>query len=58
MKRNGNKVGLQLQTEVRVPVLVKVNSHTRVQGGKTVNVRSYLRRTWDTPMVTIKISTR
>ena len=57
MKRNGNKVGIQLQTEVRVPVLVKVKSYTRVQHGKTVKVHSYLRRTWGSPKVTIKIGT-
>ena len=57
MKRNGNKVGMQLQTEVRMPVLVKVKSYTRIQRGKTVKVHSYLRRTWDSPKVTIKIST-
>ena len=49
---------MQLQAEVRVPVLVRVKSHTRNQSGKIVKVRSYLRRAWDTPGITIRISTR
>ena len=43
-KKDYSYVGLMLQVEVRVPVLLKVKSYTRVRFGKTENVSSYYRR--------------
>ena len=45
MKRKDySYAGLTLLVEVRVPVLLKVKSYTRVRFGKTEKVSSYYRR--------------
>ena len=44
MKKDCSYVGLTLQVEVRVPVLLKVKSYTRVRFGKTEKVSAYYRR--------------
>ena len=43
-KKDYSYVGLMLQVEVRVPVLLKVKSYTRVRFGKTEKVSTYYRR--------------
>ena len=43
-KKDYSYVGLMLQVEVRVPVLLKVKSYTRVRFGKTEKVSAYYRR--------------
>ena len=43
-KKDYSYAGLTLLVEVRVPVLLKVKSYTRVRFGKTENVSSYYRR--------------
>ena len=59
MKRNGIlPAGTKLQVEVRVPSLVRVDSYTRIQNGRSVKVRSYYRRSWDADVVSVRIGTR
>ena len=43
-KKDYSYVGLMLQVEVRVPVLLKVKAYTRFRFGKTEKVSSYYRR--------------
>ena len=43
-KKDYSYAGLMLLVEVRVPVLLKVKTYTRVRFGKTENVSSYYRR--------------
>ena len=43
-KKDYSYAGLMLQVEVRVPVLLKVKSYTRVRFGKTEKVSTYYRR--------------
>ena len=43
-KKDYSYVGLMLLVEVRVPVLLKVKSYTRVRFGKTEKVSTYYRR--------------
>ena len=42
-KKDYSYVGLTLQVEVRVPVLLKVKAYTRFRFGKTEKVSSYYR---------------
>ena len=43
-KKDYSYAGLMLLVEVRVPVLLKVKTYTRVRFGKTEKVSSYYRR--------------
>ena len=43
-KKDYSYVGLMLQVEVRVPVILKVKSYTRGRFGKTEKVSTYYRR--------------